>query len=192
MIENKNAKPAGETVALSKAVRFCHWLSVLAVFYLLISSWWMLSLPLPSENSTFRVLPFQLHKNVGITLFLLLLAMLSSFILRWLKDNARAGVRHQLTAKIGHSLMYVVLLLCCLTGYLSSSFSGWGTQLWWLLNLPQWAQESDDLNAFFSDLHLWSCWLLILLIAIHIGAALYHSFKDDGVADSMLRPVNKN
>lgn len=191
MIENTNSGFAGESVALSRAIRFCHWLSALAVLYLLISSWWMLSLPLPSENSTFRVLPFQLHKNVGITLFLLLLAMLGSFILRWLKENTRADFKRQLTAKIGHSLMYLVLLVCCLTGYLSSSFSGWGTQLWWLFNLPQWAQESDDLNAFFSDLHLWSCWLLILLIAVHIGAALYHSFNSDGVTDSMLASHKK-
>jgi cytochrome b561 len=192
LIENTNSEFTGETIALSKAIRFCHWLSALAVFYLLISSWWMLSLPLPSENSTFRVLPFQLHKNVGITLFLLLLAMLGSFILRWIKDNAGADSRRQLTAKIGHSLMYFLLLACCLTGYLSSSFSGWGTELWWLLNLPQWAQENDELNAFFSDLHLWSCWLLILLIATHIGAALYHSFKNDRVVDSMLASPKKS
>jgi len=192
LIENTNSELASEPLALSRAIRFCHWLSVLAVFYLLISSWWMLSLPLPSENSTFRVLPFQLHKNVGITLFLLLLAMLGSFILRWIKENARTDPLQQLTAKIGHGSMYLVLLFCCLTGYLSSSFSGWGTELWWLLNLPQWAQESDDLNAFFSDLHLWSCWLLILLIAVHIGAALHHSFNSDGVTDSMLRSSNKD
>jgi len=140
-------------------------------------------LPLPSENSTFRVLPFQLHKNVGITLFFVLLAMLGSFILRFIK--------RRLIAKIAHSLMYLVLIVCCLTGYLSSSFSGWGTELWWLLDLPAWAQESDDLNALFSDLHLWSCWLLLLLIAAHIGAALHHSFNSDGVTDSMFRSPHK-
>lgn len=192
MIENTNSELASDPLALSKAIRFCHWLTALAVFYLFISSWWMLSLPLPSEHSTFRVLPFQLHKNVGITLFLMLLAMLGSFIFRWIKENARGGSKYQLTAKIGHGLMYVVLLVCCLTGYLSSSFSGWGTQFWWLLDLPVWAQESDDLNAFFSDLHLWSCWLLILLIAVHIGAALHHSFRNNGVTDSMLGSPNKN
>jgi len=140
-------------------------------------------LPLPSENSTFRVLPFQLHKNVGITLFFVLLAMLGSFILRFIK--------RRLIAKIAHSLMYLVLIVCCLTGYLSSSFSGWGTELWWLLDLPAWAQESDDLNALFSDLHLWSCWLLLLLIAVHIGGALHHSFNSDGVTDSMFRSPHK-
>ena len=191
MIKSTNSESAGESVALSSAIRFCHWLSALAVLYLLISSWWMLSLPLPSENSTFRELPFQLHKNVGITLFLVLLAMFGSFILRWIKENARANSRRQLTAKIGHSLMYLVLLVCCLTGYLSSSFSGWGTELWWLLDLPAWAQESDDLNALFSDLHLWSCWLLLLLIAVHIGGALQHSFNSDGVTDSMFRSPDR-
>jgi cytochrome b561 len=192
LIENTNLESVGESVALSSAIRFCHWLSALAVLYLLISSWWMLSLPLPSEHSTFRELPFQLHKNVGITLFLVLLAMLASFTLRSIKEKDGADFKRRLTVKIAHSLMYLVLIVCCLTGYLSSSFSGWGTELWWLLDLPAWAQESDDLNALFSDLHLWSCWLLLLLIAVHISAALYHSFSSDGVTDSMLRSSNKN
>ena len=192
MTENSKSDFSREPLALSNAIRFCHWLTALAVFYLLISSWWMLSLPLPSENSTFRVLPFQLHKNVGLTLFLLLLAMTSSFILRWIKGNARIESKPQITAKIGHGLIYLMLLFCCLSGYLSSSFSGWGTQFWWLFDLPIWARESDDLNAIFSDLHLWSCWLLILLIAVHIGAALQHSFRNDGVVDSMLGSPNKS
>jgi len=191
LTENKSVVFESRPLALSKAIRFCHWFSALAVFFLLISSWWMLSLPLPSENSTFRVLPFQLHKNVGITLFFVLLAMLGSFILRFIKGQDGADFKRRLTAKISHSLMYLVLIVCCLTGYLSSSFSGWGTEFWWLLDLPAWAQESDDLNALFSDLHLWSCWLLLLLIAAHIGAALHHSFNSDGVTDSMFRSPHK-
>jgi cytochrome b561 len=191
LIENTNLESVGESVALSSAIRFCHWLSALAVLYLLISSWWMLSLPLPSEHSTFRELPFQLHKNVGITLFLVLLAMLASFTLRSIKEKDGADFKRRLTVKIAHSLMYLVLIVCCLTGYLSSSFSGWGTELWWLLDLPAWAQESDDLNALFSDLHLWSCWLLLLLIAVHIGGALQHSFNSDGVTDSMFRSPDR-
>jgi cytochrome b561 len=192
LTKNSKSDFSREPLALSSAIRLCHWLTALAVFYLLISSWWMLSLPLPSEHSTFRVLPFQLHKNVGLTLFLLLLAMTSSFILRWIKANAWIESKQQITAKIGHSLIYLTLLLCCLSGYLSSSFSGWGTQFWWLFDLPIWARESDDLNAMFSDLHLWSCWFLIFLIVAHIGAALHHSFRNDGVVDSMLGSPNKN
>ena len=47
----------------------CHWLLAVSILFLFVSSWWMLSLPLPSDTIGFRVLPFQLHKNIGITLF---------------------------------------------------------------------------------------------------------------------------
>lgn len=179
--QSKSIEPS-----LSRGLRVGHWLCALAVFYLLVSSWWMLSLPLPSENTTFRVLPFQLHKNIGITLFLLLLVMLCSFIFRGIKAFAAGNFKQKALAQLGHGLMYFLLLFCCVTGYLSSSFSGWGTEFWWLLDLPAWAQENDDLNALFSDMHLWSCWLLLLLIGIHVAAALNHALKNDGVIDSML------
>lgn len=51
---------------LPKAKVVMHWLVAIGVFFLFVSSWWMLSLPLPSEDFTYRQLPFQLHKNVGM------------------------------------------------------------------------------------------------------------------------------
>ncbi len=110
---------------------FFHWLMAINVFFLFMSSWWMLALPLPSENFT--------------------------------------------------------ITFCCISGYLSSSYSGWGTTLWWSLDLPLWAEENDSLNILFSDLHLWSCWALLLVIAGHVGVALYHAFRSDLTTDKMYR-----
>ena len=45
-----------------------HWILAVSIFFLFVSSWWMLGLPLPSKELTFREFPFQLHKNIGITL----------------------------------------------------------------------------------------------------------------------------
>ena len=90
-------------------------------------------------------------------------------------------------AALDHVLTYFLITACCLSGYLSSSFSGWETTWWWLVNLPTWSAENDELNILFSDIHMWTCWALLAVIALHIGAALYHTFRNDEAIIKMFR-----
>lgn len=167
----------------------CHWLLAVSILFLFVSSWWMLSLPLPSDTIGFRVIPFQLHKNIGISLFMLILFML--FLRMRGREKAVAnpalGVLERRLATLDHILLYGLIAACCLSGYLSSSFSGWSTQLWWLIDLPHWGGDDDELNILFSDIHLWSCWLLLAFMGLHIAAAMLHAFKGDGAVDAMFR-----
>ena len=172
---------------LPRAVVVLHWLVAASVMFLFISSWWMLSLPLPSEEFTYRELPFQLHKNIGITLFLAVIFMALRRIKYLLGEiKAQEGWLQRL-AVWDHVLLYFLLAVCCLSGYLSSSYSGWSTTLWWLVDIPLWTNENDELNILFSDIHMFSCWALLALLLLHVGAAIYHAFGDDGAIDKMFR-----
>ena len=165
-----------------------HWLLALSIFFLFISSWWMLSLPFPSEEYRYRVLPFQLHKNIGITLFFILAILL---YVRFkhrpapITSPAMTPWMHKL-ALADHIILYITIFACCLSGYLSSAFSGWTTTLWWLVDLPDWGYESEELNVFFSEVHLWTAWILLALVSVHISGAVYHAFRRDGVIRRML------
>ena len=172
---------------LPKSIVAMHWLIAIGVIFLFVSSWWMLSLPLPSEDFTYRQLPFQLHKNVGITILVMVVAMIAIRIVKKRKQLQIQKSRLERLAALDHLLTYFLIIACCISGYLSSSFSGWETTLWWLVDLPAWSEENDDLNIFFSDIHLWTCWALLAVVAVHIGAALYHAFKNDDVIDKMFR-----
>lgn len=164
-----------------------HWLMATSIFFLFISSWWMLSLPLPSEDFIYRQLPFQLHKNLGISVLVIVVAMIA--MRRFSKEQSSLSkkTRMERLADLDHLLTYGLLIACCMSGYLSSSYSGWGTTLWWLVDLPTWSKENDELNILFSDIHIWTCWALLAVIALHIGAALYHAFNNDGAIDKMFR-----
>jgi cytochrome b561 len=166
-----------------------HWLLAVSIFFLFVSSWWMLALPLPSKELTFRQFPFQLHKNLGVTLVVLLALMLYvRFKHRPAPENSDVMKpwMHKL-AVIDHVVLYALILAVCISGYLSSSYSGWGTTLWWVLDLPDWGYEDEELNVFYSDVHLWTCWALLGVLAVHISGALYHAFRNDGVVRRMLR-----
>lgn len=166
-----------------------HWFLVVGIFFLFVSSWWMLALPLPSDVFRFREFPFQLHKNLGITIMFLLIAMA---VIRVLRRQARAAVPAETAAMRrlrigGHAALYALILAVCITGYMSSSYSGWATTWWWAIELPYWGREDEELNQLYSDIHLWTCWALLLAMAAHIGAALLHAFRNDGVVRRILR-----
>lgn len=172
---------------LPKSKVIMHWVTAASIFLLFASSWWMLALPLPSDNFTYREIPFQLHKNIGLTVLVIVVLMIAMRIKARIKDSNENRSSLERLADFDHMLTYFLIIVCCLSGYLSSSYSGWGTTLWWVVDLPIWSEENDDLNMLFSDIHLWTCWALLAVIALHIGAALYHAFRGDTVIDKMFR-----
>jgi cytochrome b561 len=165
-----------------------HWLMAISIFFLFISSWWMLGLPLASKEWRFREIPFQLHKNIGITLVALIIILLYVRFRHRPQPSLDQVLPPRMSklAVFDHVILYVLIIACCVSGYMSSSYSGWGTVLWWAVELPYWGHENEALNIFWSDVHLWTCWMLLAVVAVHISGALYHAFRNDGVIRRML------
>ena len=162
-----------------------HWLLAVCIFFLFLSSWWMLSLPF----SSLRSIPFSLHKNIGLSLVIVLLVFI---VLRlWhrpdpITSKAMKPWMHRLTI-LDHLLLYVLIFAICISGYLSSAYSGWTTSFWWLVDLPDWGYKNQELNRLYSDIHSWLNWALLGVIAVHLAGAVYHGFRRDGVVRRMLR-----
>lgn len=173
-----------KTQSYSFGAVILHWLMAVSILFLFAKSWWMMSLP---WGEAVRGFPFQLHKNIGLTLILVVALLL---YVRWkrspgkLPDTMSGWMRT--AAMADHVLVYGLIVAVCVSGYLSSSYSGWGTTLWWLIELPNWGYENDDLNEFYSDIHIYTCWALLAVLAAHISGALYHAFRRDGVVRRML------
>lgn len=171
---------------LRSTLPFIHALIAVGIVFVLVSSWWMMALPLPSEVFTYRAFPFQLHKNIGLTV-VVLVAVLLFARLRYVL--AAGGSRAQLRglSLVQHVLLYLLVLACSVSGYLSSAYSGWPTRVWWLADLPNWGGDNDELNIIYSDIHSWTTYALLAIVAIHIGNAVYHAFRNDGVVRRMIR-----
>ena len=182
---NAARQPSG----YSTSAVIIHWLLAILIFFLFVSSWWMMALPLPSRHFSYRVFPFQLHKNVGTTLLILLAILLYvRFKHRPTTDPSEAmkpWMRRLAVAD--HVVLYILIAACGLSGYLSSSYSGWSTTFWWVIDLPNWGYDNTELNEFYSDVHLWTAWALLAFIAIHISGALYHAFRNDGAVRRLMR-----
>lgn len=173
----------------SRVAVLLHGIIAVAIFFLFISSWWMLGLPLPSDALQFRAFPFQLHKNIGITL-----VFVTGMLLYVRRTRRPAPVESRIMrpwmsrlALTDHILLYVLILAVCVSGYLSSAHTRWDTTVWWLVDLPRIAAPDEEANELYSDIHLWTSWALLAAVAVHITGTLYHAFRNDGIVRRMLR-----
>lgn len=89
-------------------------------------------------------------------------------------------------ARAGHVLLYAGLVLMPLTGISLLVGNGYGLKAFGLQLIPA-GGEIPWLASLGSTLHVPLAWLLIVLVAGHLGAALWHRFvRRDGVLQRML------
>jgi cytochrome b561 len=161
-----------------------HWAMVLLILLLFGLGWYMVELP---DGSPERTRFFALHKSVGLTTALFALVRIG-----WrLKHPApplpgtlpawQRGLAH-----LTHVLLYVFMVVQPLSGYLSSSFSGYKTRLWGV-PLPYWGWHDPVVNQLFTDIHVASSVALLCLILLHVAGALFHALTPrDNVLGRML------
>ena len=160
-----------------------HWLMALLVIAMLGIGLYMSGLPEGPERSRL----IALHKSIGITL-----AGLYFVRLAWRRRHppppypTSMPAWQQRAAHANAIALYVLLIVQPLSGYLSSSFSGYKTS-WFGLPLPYWGWESQQLNAAFNFMHVVGSRLLMILITLHLSGAALHAFaRRDGVVRRML------
>lgn len=179
--------PAGTTTPpqrYSWQAMALHW----AIALLIIGMLWLgFSLEDIPRNTPARAFYVNLHKSFGIlTLVLVLIRFgwrathkpppLPSHMPRW--ESAAAIWSHR--------LLYACMLLQPLSGYLGSSFNRFGIKFFGI-PLPNWGWEDKALRTIFNEIHGVVAVLLLVLIAVHVLAALKHLFLDrDQVFQRML------
>ena len=159
-----------------------HWATAILIVALFIIGWTMVDLPRGAERSQ----TFALHKSLGLTVLLFsvfrVFARLRTATPEYGASLPRWKVR---VARIVHALFYVALFLQPLSGYMSSSFSGYKTK-WFGIPLPHWGYRDLPLNEFFTDVHVATSIILAVLIVLHAGGAATHLIAQDGVFSRML------
>lgn len=166
------------------AVRVFHWLSI--VFLLLVFS--MIFLHENTDGA--GGLYISLHKAFGICFFFWISARLANRMLHKSQQPKPvvAPRWQQLTASLVHSLLYVVLLMMPMTGFLMTQFGGRATNMFGLFEIPLMVLPDREIGRLLNQLHTDLIWTaLVLLTLSHVGAALYHHVvKKDATLKRML------
>jgi cytochrome b561 len=80
------------------------------------------------------------------------------------------------SAEAVHWLLYVLVLATTFTGWLFASFRGWGVSFFYLVPIPMLASNNPAAGKAIDGLHQAMEWSLLVVIGIHVAAAMVHVF----------------
>lgn len=155
-----------------------HWLVFLLVAALFGIAWYMVDLPLGPE----KIKIYNLHKSIGVTvLSLMLLRLIWRQISRPPPLPRGTPAWERAAAHASHVLLYTLLLVQPTVGIVHSWSANFPVVVFGLFILPNLTGPSESLKELLSAVHYWGGWILLALIATHVGAALRHHFllRDD-------------
>jgi cytochrome b561 len=170
-----------------------HWLTALFVLGLIVTG-------LTMETNVQRATPldyrlFQLHKSLGITVLLFTLLRLG-WRLTHRPPPTPADQRPWETgvAHATHWLFYLLLLGLPLLGWAAVSASPlniptvlYGVLPWPAMPILGTLADKRPVAHLLGDLHANGAWIMIVLLALHIGAALWHQLvRHDAVVARMV------
>lgn len=165
------------------AMRVMHWLMAALVLSLVFAGLTMVKSLGPWQQ---QLLAW--HKAMGM---LALLAILIRLYIRLCSNTPQlpnsVPKMQQIAAKLTQNGFYLLLFVMPLSGYLMQNAAGRPLHIFGL-SLPSFLDTNLALYGLFREIHGWAALLLVLLIVLHIIAALYHGLiKRDGVFSSMLK-----
>lgn len=180
-----HAPPPAGTARYTRTAVVIHWLLGLALFGQI--AFGFLLDDIAPRGTPARSGVINLHKSCGIVLasFIALRVLWRLFHAPppWPATMSRFERR---AARWVHGALYACMVLMPLSGYVASNFSRFGITFFGFA-WPPWGPTSPTVYAAFNGVHIVTAYLLCVLIAGHVLAALKHALVDrDGVFSRML------
>jgi cytochrome b561 len=157
-----------------------HWLLALMMISLFAVGLWMSDLPL----SPLKLKIYSYHKWAGITVFGLVALRLSYRLFNPPPAPPHMPAWQLLVSKITHGVLYGLMFLIPLSGWLYSSAAGYTTVYFGVWALPDLVEKSESLKEILHETHEILNFTMIALVGLHAAAALKHQFIDK---DGLLR-----
>jgi len=169
---------ANTPTAYTPVAKGLHWLMAVLILGLLALGLYMHELPLSPQ----KLQLYSWHKWAGVTVFLLVWLRLA-----WRLTHrppplvATLSAAQRTLAHAGHALLYALMVVIPLTGWLMSSAKGVQTVWFGVWPIPDLLGRDKALGELLQLVHAQLNTLLMLTLAGHVAAALWHHLvlKDD-------------
>jgi cytochrome b561 len=150
-----------------------HWLSFVAVVFLFCVGVYMVDLTY--YDPLYHELP-EWHKAVGVMLAGLTLLRLSWIVYSPAPAVLAASPWQQKLARAAHGVLYLMLLLLLISGYLITTADGKPLQVFNVILLNQTVALNPALAEWVGLIHQWVSYGLVVVVLGHGAAALKHHF----------------
>ncbi|MDA8260127.1 MAG: cytochrome b [Betaproteobacteria bacterium] len=161
-----------------------HWLIAFAIIGSFSVGLYMVDLPLSPQ----KLKIYSWHKWAGVTIFLCVVLRLGWRLLHRPPElPAGVPVWQRSLAAATHVLMYLLMIVVPLSGWLMSSAKGFQTVWFGVLPLPDLLTKNAELGDLLQQMHKLLNYSMAALVFAHLGAALKHHFIDrDDILARML------
>lgn len=176
-----------------------HWIIAVLLVSMVFYGWWMEGLVDPMMRGEVSVGyvqgAYNWHKTAGIIILVLSLARLvwrlthpAPALPTGMKSWERIG------ARFTHFAFYAVMIGAPIGGWVTASATQFPNKMFnsdalLLPRLP--VPQTDSFYEFASSMHGAAGWVVLILLVLHVGAALKHHFVNrDGVLARMIPGLN--
>jgi cytochrome b561 len=169
MLQGRMARESG----YGGVAKSLHWLIMLLLVVQFALAWTMPEIHRGTRPETL----INLHLSVGTLILLMALLRLAwrvSHPVPLVTDNVPRW-QHR-SAQASHGLLYLLLLLMPLLGWANASARGWTIDFFGVAALPPLLPQNSPLGRELGDVHIWTSYVLLGLVGLHVAAALYHHF----------------
>lgn len=127
------------------------------------------------------------HISIGTVILALIVARFVWRLRHPVAPESSLAPWQRVSAEAVHWLLYLLVLLTTLSGWLFASARGWNVSWFFLARLPMLTGGSRTLVKTLNGWHQNFMWALLVVIGLHVASALVHLFfYRDGVMRRML------
>jgi cytochrome b561 len=116
------------------------------------------------------------HISFGITILVLIVLRFVWRLTHPVAPESALPAWQRLSSEGVHWLLYALVFATTATGWLFASFRGWAVSYFFVVPLPMLAAESASGVHRIDGWHQIFEWVLLVVIGIHVAAALAHIF----------------
>jgi cytochrome b561 len=117
-----------------------------------------------------------LHISFGIVILILIVMRLAWRLTHPVAPESSLPAWQRLGSEAVHWLLYVLVLATTITGWAFASFRGWSVSFFYLVPMPMLASNNPAAGKIIDGWHQAMEWSLLVVIGIHVAAALAHIF----------------
>jgi cytochrome b561 len=120
--------------------------------------------------------PMTFHMSFGITILALIMLRFLWRLTHPVAPESSLPPWQRLSSEAVHWLLYALVLATTISGWLFASFRGWSVSVFYLFPLPMLASDNTEAGEAIDGLHQAMEWALLVVIGLHVAAALAHLF----------------
>ncbi len=150
-----------------------HWIMGFLIIAAWIVGYYAIDLP-NTDPQKFKL--FDLHKSVGMVILMLVIIRYSWLLYGGTPGMATMNKTLAAAAKTVHYMLYAFMFIQPISGWAMSSAAGYNPTLFGLFTFPGLIPKDPSAVQFFVLIHNAAAMMLLTLVVLHVGGALFHHF----------------